>query len=94
MNFFEVVGSDGLYDGLSNDEIAKIAIEKDISEEKRSYKMLRKSLENQSSDNMAAIVIDLNVPEPDDPELDDDEEGIITVVKSEKSEKDSAKTEL
>ena len=94
MNFFEVVGSDGLYDGLSNAEIAKIAIEKDISEEKRSYKMLRKSLENQSSDNMAAIVIDLNVPEPDDPELDDDEEGIITVVKSEKSEKDSAKTEL
>ena len=89
-----VVGSDGLYDGLSNAEIAKIAIEKDISEEKRSYKMLRKSLENQSSDNMAAIVIDLNVPEPDDPELDDDEEGIITVVKSEKSEKDSAKTEL
>ena len=88
------MGSDGLYDGLSNAEIAKIAIEKDISEEKRSYKMLRKSLENQSSDNMAAIVIDLNVPEPDDPELDDDEEGIITVVKSEKSEKDSAKTEL
>lgn len=88
------MGSDGLYDGLSNAEIAKIAIEKDISEEKRSYKMLRKSLENQSSDNMAAIVIDLNVPKPDDPELDDDEEGIITVVKSEKSEKDSAKTEL
>ena len=88
------MGSDGLYDGLSNAEIAEIAIEKDISEEKRSYKMLRKSLENQSSDNMAAIVIDLNVPQPDDPELDDDEEGIITVVKSEKSEKDSAKTEL
>ena len=88
------MGSDGLYDGLSNAEIAKIAIEKDISEEKRSYKMLRKSLENQSSDNMAAIVIDLNVPKPDDPELDDDEEGIITVVKSEESEKDSAKTEL
>ena len=88
------MGSDGLYDGLSNAEIAKIAIEKDISEEKRSYKMLRKSLENQSSDNMAAIVIDLNVPKPDDLELDDDEEGIITVVKSEKSEKDSAKTEL
>ena len=56
--------------------------------------MLRRSLENQSSDNMAAIVIDLNVPKPDDPELDDDEEGIITVVKFEKSEKDSAKTEL
>ena len=57
--------------------------------------MLRRSLENQSSDNMAAIVIDLNVPEPlDDPEdeLDPDEEGIITIV--ENSPEDPEKTEL
>ena len=57
--------------------------------------MLRRSLENQSSDNMAAIVIDLNVQEPlDDPEdeLDPDEEGIITII--EKSPEDPAKTEL
>lgn len=56
---FLVVASDGIYDGLSNEEIAKIAVS-DETEERRSFTMLRASLANESSDNMAAIVIDLN----------------------------------
>jgi serine/threonine protein phosphatase PrpC len=54
-----VVASDGVYDGLSNAEIATIATQNDKTESQRAYAMLRESLANESSDNMAAIVIDL-----------------------------------
>lgn len=53
-----VVGSDGVYDGLENIEVAKITIsDHDITS--RTYNMLRESLRAGSSDNMAAIVIAL-----------------------------------
>lgn len=68
-----VVASDGVYDGLSNEAVVMHAIGKG-TEEQRAYDMLRHSLQNESSDNMAAIVIDLNVPAPtdeNDPQTDE-----------------------
>lgn len=65
MFVFVVVASDGVYDGLSNEAVVMHAIGKG-TEEQRAYDMLRHSLQNESSDNMAAIVIDLNVPAPSD----------------------------
>ena len=44
---------------MSNAEIATIATQNDKTESQRAYAMLRESLANESSDNMAAIVIDL-----------------------------------
>ena len=54
-----VVGSDGVFDDLSNEEVAAFATGKDGDIQKRTYDLLRKSLSAGSQDNMAAIVIAL-----------------------------------
>jgi len=55
-----VVGSDGIYDGLENNDVMDIALKSNIREyHERASTMLMASLHNRSSDNMAAIIIDL-----------------------------------
>ncbi|CAG5104495.1 Oidioi.mRNA.OKI2018_I69.chr1.g1281.t1.cds [Oikopleura dioica] len=54
-----VVGSDGVFDDLTNEEVAAFATGKDGDIQKRTYDLLRKSLSAGSQDNMAAIVIAL-----------------------------------
>ena len=55
-----VVGSDGVFDDLTNEQVAAFATRKDGNIEKRTYDLLRKSLAEGSQDNMAAIVIALD----------------------------------
>jgi len=55
-----VVGSDGVFDDLTNEQVAAFASRKDGNIEKRTYDLLRKSLAEGSQDNMAAIVIALD----------------------------------
>ena len=55
-----MVGSDGIYDGLENNDVMDIALKSNIREyHERASTMLMASLHNRSSDNMAAIIIDL-----------------------------------
>jgi len=55
-----VVGSDGVFDDLTNEQVAKFATGKTGNIEKRTFDLLRKSLSAGSQDNMAAIVISLD----------------------------------
>ena len=53
------MGSDGVYDGLENNEVMKHALKSSINHEENARFMLLDSLANRSGDNMAAIIIDL-----------------------------------
>ena len=53
------MGSDGVYDGLENNEVMKHALKANINHEENARFMLLDSLANRSGDNMAAIIIDL-----------------------------------
>lgn len=55
-----VVGSDGVFDDLTNEQVAQFATSKSGTIEKRTHDLLRKSLSAGSQDNMAAIVIALD----------------------------------
>jgi len=54
-----VVGSDGVYDGLENNDVMKHALKTNHEHEENARFMLLDSLANRSGDNMAAIIIDL-----------------------------------
>jgi len=54
-----VVASDGVYDGLENDIVKAHALSKNGFQQDKAKDMLLDSLKNRSSDNMAAIIIDL-----------------------------------
>jgi len=81
-----VVASDGVYDGLDNEEVMEFAISAESTPDDRCRDMMLKSLKNRSGDNMACIVIELDdVPDPDEEDfeygdaddyepLDDDED--------------------
>ena len=53
------MGSDGVYDGLENNEVMEHALKANINHEENARFMLLDSLANRSGDNMAAIIIDL-----------------------------------
>ena len=62
-----VVASDGVYDGLENDQVMEYAIEQGNSLDDRCRDMMLKSLKNRSGDNMACIVVELDdVPDPEE----------------------------
>lgn len=53
------MGSDGVYDGLENNDVMKHALKTNHEHEENARFMLLDSLANRSGDNMAAIIIDL-----------------------------------
>jgi len=54
-----VVGSDGIYDGLENNQVMDHALRSNMEHQEKARYMLLDSLANRSGDNMAAIIIDL-----------------------------------
>ena len=62
-----VVASDGVYDGLENEEVMEYAISPDSTPDDRCRDMMLKSLKNRSGDNMACIVVELDdVPDAEE----------------------------
>ena len=53
------MGSDGVYDGLENNDVMEHALRSNMEHEEKARFMLLDSLANRSGDNMAAIIIDL-----------------------------------